>query len=157
VWWLVSPQNPLKQAAGMAPLAERFRSAAALARHPRMRATDIETALGTSFTAEMLPRLKRLYPRITFVWIMGADNLLQIPAWKDWSHIFNTVLVAVFARPPYSNNALSGAAAARFAGNRLPERAARMLASRRPPAWVYVHARLHTASASAIRARLRSR
>jgi nicotinate-nucleotide adenylyltransferase len=155
VWWLVSPQNPLKDAAGMAPLDERFRSAAAVARHPRMRVTDIETALGTRYTAEMLPRLKRLYPRIIFVWIMGADNLRQIPAWKDWSHIFNTVRVAVFARPQYSQHALSGAAAARFASSRLPERAARVLAKRRPPAWVFVHARLHAASASAIRARLR--
>ena len=36
VWWLVSPQNPLKAAAGMAPLAERLAGAAAVARHPRL-------------------------------------------------------------------------------------------------------------------------
>src|SRR3546814_11851674 len=30
VWWLVSPQNPLKPARGMAPLAERMASARSL-------------------------------------------------------------------------------------------------------------------------------
>jgi nicotinate-nucleotide adenylyltransferase len=79
VWWMVSPQNPLKDSADMAPFDERFASAANLARHPNMRVTGIEGALGTTFTAETLDRLTEMYPRIKFVWIMGADNLIQIP------------------------------------------------------------------------------
>ncbi len=153
VWWLVSPQNPLKKSAGMAALANRFASATEFARHPRMRVTDLETALGTRYTAQTLARLRNIYPRISFVWVMGADNLLQIPAWKGWSQIFHAVPVAVFARAPYSSRALSGAAAGRFAGSRLPQRAARSLAKQTPPAWAFVHARLHAASATAIRAR----
>ena len=155
VWWLVSPGNPLKPVAGMAPLAERFASAAARAGRA-MRVTDIERDLGTRYTAEALPRLKARYPRLSFVWLMGADNLAQIPAWKDWSLIFHTVPVAVFARPHYLERALSGAASARFRDGRLPERAARSLARHRPPAWVFIHSRLVAASASAIRARRRA-
>lgn len=156
VWWLVSPGNPLKPVAGMAPLAERFASAAARAGAGRMRVTDIERALGTRYTAETLARLRARYPRTSFVWLMGADNLAQIPAWKDWSLIFHTVPVAVFARPHYLERALSGAASARFRDGRLPERAARSLARHRPPAWVFIHSRLVAASASAIRARRRA-
>lgn len=157
VWWLVSPGNPLKPVAGMAPLVERFASAVERAGGGRARVTDIERALGTRYTAEALRRLKARFPRVSFVWLMGADNLAQIPAWKDWSLIFHTVPVAVFARPHYLERALSGAASARFRDGRLPERAARSLARHRPPAWVFIHSRLVAASASAIRARKRAR
>jgi nicotinate-nucleotide adenylyltransferase len=156
VWWLVSPGNPLKPVAGMAPLAERFASAVGRAHNGCMRVTDIERELGTRYTAEAIGRLRRRYPRLAFVWLMGADNLAQIPAWKDWSSIFHTVPVAVFARPHYLERALSGAASARFRDGRLPERAARTLARHRPPAWVFIHSRLVAASASAIRAQKRA-
>ena len=153
VWWLVSPGNPLKARDGMAPLAERFASAVGRTGNGCMRVTDVERELGTAYTAEAVAALVARYPRLSFVWIMGADNLAQIPAWKDWSSIFNTVPVAVFARPHYIERALSGAASARFREARLPERAARTLLKHRPPAWVFVHSRLHAVSASAIRAR----
>ena len=55
VWWLVSPQNPLKAEAGMAPFAERFASAQSVARHPRIEVTDIEARLGSRYTAQTLP------------------------------------------------------------------------------------------------------
>src|SRR5690606_25271977 len=63
VWWLVSPQNPLKQADGMAPLEERLRSAEAVAGHPRIRVTAVETRLGTRYTADTLLRLRLHYPQ----------------------------------------------------------------------------------------------
>jgi len=47
VWWLVSPQNPLKPPAGMAPFADRFAQASkAAAGERRIRVTGIETELG---------------------------------------------------------------------------------------------------------------
>jgi nicotinate-nucleotide adenylyltransferase len=153
VWWLVSPQNPLKTKGGMAPLAERFAGAVALARRPGMRVTDIESALGTAYTAETIRRLRARYRRHAFVWLMGADNLAQIPAWKGWKTIFAAVPVAIFARPQYHAPAVFGAASRRFGRGRLPEREARLLARKAPPAWVFVHSRLVPASATAIRAR----
>lgn len=156
VWFLVSPGNPLKDPKGMAPLAERLASARAQARHPRLRAVSIERALGTRFTADTLAALARRFPRTSFVWLMGADNLIQLPKWERWSSIFNTVPIAVFARPTYSTNALAGKAAQRFspARQRSLHQAAR-LASRKPPAWVFLHTRLHPASATSIRAMTR--
>jgi nicotinate-nucleotide adenylyltransferase len=112
VWWLVSPGNPLKPAAGMAPLAARFASGAAMARRAPIRVTAIERALGTRYTADTLRALQRRYPRKRFAWIMGADNLAQFDQWKDWRGIARTVPIAVFARPGYDARAAASPAAA---------------------------------------------
>lgn len=156
VWFLVSPGNPLKPVKGMAPLAERVASATAQANHPRLRAVSIEGALGTRFTADTLSALVRRFPRTSFVWLMGADNLIQLPKWERWSSIFHAVPIAVFARPSYSTRALAGKAAHRFSpARRRSHHQATRLASRKPPAWVFLHTRLHPASATSIRAMTR--
>lgn len=152
VWWLVSPQNPLKPQQGMAQLNRRRDSAERRASHPAIRVTTLESLLGTIYTAETLTVLKALFPRVRFVWLMGADNLCQIDRWQDWEAIFQSLPVAVFDRPPYSIRATSAKAARRFAKVRLPERLARLLASLRPPVWVYVHGRKNPLSATRIRA-----
>ncbi|MDF1750528.1 MAG: nicotinate-nucleotide adenylyltransferase [Alphaproteobacteria bacterium] len=152
VWWMVSPQNPLKSESGMAGFEERFRSAKAMAQDPRIRVTDIERRLGTRQTAETLTKLTKMLPEIRFIWLMGADNLLQIHRWHRWTKIFTTVPLAVFARPTYDSRALAGQAAARFARAHLPDRFASTLAYRTPPAWVFLAIRRHAASATAIRA-----
>ena len=156
LWWLVSPQNPLKPVAGMAPFAERLAGARAVARHPRIRVTGIEADLETTYTAETLRRLARRFPHLRFIWLMGADNLAQIHYWKDWTQIFSTVAVAVFARPSYCLRALASLAAHRFSRNRVPESASGALRRRRPPAWVFLVGPLNPLSATAIRARRRS-
>jgi nicotinate-nucleotide adenylyltransferase len=152
VWWLVSPQNPLKPERGMAPLGQRVTGARRLARGPQFRAGALESALGTVYSADTVTALVRRFPRCRFVWLMGADNLVQISRWKNWETIFRTLPVAVFDRPSYSLRALAAPAARRFAGQRLPEAAARSLAERKPPAWVFVHQRLNPQSATRIRA-----
>lgn len=153
IWWLVSPQNPLKGSEGMAGAGERFASAVDQATHPAIRVTDIEAELETTYTAETLVKLRQEFPKTKFVWLMGADNLAQIPEWKDWPQIFHTVPVAVFDRPDYASRALAGAAAVRFAGQRLAEERARALVRMKPPAWVFLHVKPHPASATEIRAR----
>lgn len=153
VWWLVSPQNPLKSRDGMAPMAARLASARTIARHPRIHPTDLESRLGTRFTADTLRLLKRRRPGVRFVWIMGADNLGQIHRWQRWIEIFRLVPVAVFDRPTYCYPALAGRAAQRFRAFRRPGAAASGLASRKPPAWCFVAAARHPASATEIRQR----
>ena len=152
VWWLISPQNPLKPERGMAPLGQRVTGARRLARGPQLRASALESALGTVYSADTVTALARRFPRCHFVWLIGADNLVQISTWKDWETIFRTLPVAVFDRPSYSLRALAATAARRFAGHRLPEAAARGLAERTPPAWVFIHQRLNPQSSTRIRA-----
>jgi nicotinate-nucleotide adenylyltransferase len=153
VWWMVSPQNPLKPVAGMAPFTERLAQARQVAGgHPRIRVTDIENRLdGSYLTADTLKSLTRRFPHLRFVWLMGADNLVQIPRWARWADIFSTVPVAVFARPSYSQKALAGIAVRRFARARVAEEVARGLAETKPPAWAFFHTRLDPSSATRIR------
>ena len=151
VWWLISPRNPLKPSRGMAPLDTRLAAARTLANHPRIRACALESVLGTRYSIDTVLALTRSFPGVHFVWIMGADNLIQLPRWKDWQEIFNTVVIAVFDRPSYSLRALATKSSRRFARYRLPESRARQLATLRPPAWVFVHGRLDPRSSTAIR------
>ena len=153
VWWLVSPQNPLKPLAGMAPLADRLAAARRVAHHPAIRVTDVERVLGTRYTADTLCALVRRFPRARFVWLMGADNLRQIRRWDRWNRIFESLPVAVFDRPSYALGALSGLAARRYGPARVPAAAARSLADRPAPAWTFVTMPLHPASATRIRNR----
>src|SRR5205814_9002 len=88
VWWMVSPQNPLKSKKDMAPLKTRMQSARDVSRHPKIFVTDIETHLGTQYTADTLSSLQEHFPRTKFVWLMGTDNLRQIHRWQEWQSIF---------------------------------------------------------------------
>jgi nicotinate-nucleotide adenylyltransferase len=110
LWWLVSPGNPLKDAAGMAPLASRLAAAERMARGAPIVATIVEAKLGTRYTADTLRALKRRHPKHRFIWLMGADNLLQFDQWKDWRGIARAVPIAVIARPGYNRAARAASA-----------------------------------------------
>ena len=112
VWWLVSPGNPLKPQAGMAPLAIRFASARLQARRAPIRVSAIERELGTRYTVDTLRKLVRRWPKHHFVWLMGADNLAQFSRWKNWRAIARMMPIAVIARPGYDSTALASPAMA---------------------------------------------
>lgn len=151
VWWLVSPGNPLKNTDALPPVEKRMATARRVASHPRITVTNIEEQLGTRYTVDTLAALQRVAPTVSFVWLMGADNMAEFPQWKSWEAIMQRVPVAVFDRPGYSIAALNGLAARKFAGARLPEGKASTVAGAKPPAWVFVPCARHPASATAIR------
>ena len=152
VWWLVSPQNPLKPRAGMAVFDERLAAAKAAAGDHRLRVSDIERRLGTCYSVDTVARLKRRFRRHRLVWIIGADNLPTLAAWRRWPALFRAIPVAVIDRWPYSRYASVVKPAKRFARQRLAERRASGLARSKPPAWMIIHGPLHPASATALRA-----
>ena len=152
VWWLVSPQNPLKSADGMAPFGKRLHHAIDTAHHPRIKVTGIETGLGTRYTVDTLAALRKRFPLTRFVWLMGADNLAQIHRWAGWQQIFDHTNVAVLARPTYSVRALAGPAAHRYQARRLPAARCRGLVETCPPAWTFLPIRLMPVSATQLRA-----
>jgi len=154
VWWLVSPQNPLKPVSGMDALSTRLKNAKAMAAaEPLITVSDMESDLGTRYSADTVNALKQNYPDVLFVWIMGADLLKEIDRWKKWRALFRGIPIAIFARPPYPLRALSSRAARRFAGARIKAYRAGALADLRPPAWAYLRTRRHPQSATRIRAR----
>ena len=151
VWWLVSPQNPLKPTSDMAPLEDRLAGARAVAAHPRIRVTALESSLGTLFTSDTVRILRRRCPRARFVWVMGADNFRELPRWRNWRSIMRSLPVAVFARPPHTLKALSGSPARAFAGSRRAEARSVLLPRCPAPAWVFHHTRLNPVSATRLR------
>ncbi len=153
VWWLVSPQNPLKPREGMSPLGQRLAGARKMSeRHPRIIATDIEAELGTVYTVDTLHKLKSRFPAVRFVWMMGADNMEQIVKWRRWADIFREVPIAVFRRPGHSAGLGMGKAAVRFAKAWMRRGAASSLPQAEPPAWMVLENRLEPLSSSRIRA-----
>lgn len=151
IWWLVAPHNPLKPAGGMAPFRRRFASARRMARDPRIKVLDLETRLGTRYTVDTVTELQRIFPRTRFVFIMGADLLAQIRHWQRWTEIFSRLPIAVLARPTYCSKGLAELAARRYAHRRVAPEAARFLADRTPPAWVFLPIKLDMRSATEIR------
>jgi nicotinate-nucleotide adenylyltransferase len=152
VWWLVTPGNPLKDTRGLAPLDERLVAARALARHPRIDVLGLEAQIGTRYTYETIAYLGEHCPGVSFVWIMGADNLRSFHRWQKWRGIANMVPIAIVDRLGPSLYAGASAAGQALARARIPEAAAQSLFDRRPPAWVYLHGLKSPLSSTALRA-----
>ncbi|MCA0042620.1 nicotinate-nucleotide adenylyltransferase [Celeribacter litoreus] len=152
VWWLVSPGNPLK-AEGPAAMEDRLARARAVMDHPRVEVTDLEARTGTRYTAQTLRAIKRLYPGVRFVWLMGADNLAQFHRWQDWREIMETTPVGVLARPGVRVAARTSVAARTYAHARLSGRASQLLGHVEAPSWCFVNVPMSDASSTEIRAR----
>lgn len=150
VWWLVTPGNPLK-ARQPAPMAERLARARAVMPDPRVKITDLEAKLGTRATADTIDALRAIYPGVHFVWLMGADNLVQFHKWGRWRDILRSVPIGVLARPGSGVAARTSVAARAFRVHQIDR--GENLRGRKAPAWCFVNIPLNSASSSAIRAR----
>lgn len=151
VWWLVSPGNPLKQR-GPAKLARRLAAARALVDHPRVHVSDFEARAGTRYTAETVAALQMAYPRVRFVWLMGADNLAQFHRWKNWQEIMARVPIGVLARPGERVEGRTAKAAQVFRHARLHPSESHLLARREAPAWCFVNVPMQDISSTRLRA-----
>jgi len=152
VWWLVSPGNPLKSR-GPAPIDQRVEAARSIMRHPKVKVTDIEDLTGIRATADTLAALRRLYPQVRFVWLMGADNLAQFHKWKDWRLIMDTVPVGVVARPGDRISARMSPAARVYAKYRIDGTARHLLGRADAPAWCFVNVPMVDVSSTQIRSK----
>lgn len=151
VVWLVSPQNPLKDARDSAPLDQRMASARTAAVGPAMTVSDFENRIGVWWTIDTLRALTARHPGVRFVWLMGSDNLATFHKWRGWTDIMRLMPVAVIARPGSLLDSRTSPAAARFARARLPSDQARLLPDMQAPAWTYLTAPLNHRSSTAIR------
>jgi nicotinate-nucleotide adenylyltransferase len=138
VWWLVSPQNPLKKVKDLYPLDERLKGAKKITKRTRIQVLDLEESLGLIYTFDTLTYLKNTYPNIRFVWLMGADCFAELHRWNSWDGIMNLVPIAVFSRSGYSAKALAGEVARKYAEFRQPKNKIKTLAVTDPPAWGYI-------------------
>ena len=151
VWWLVTPGNPLKDVSRLPGVANRVADAEKIARHPRIKITGFDGGTGSGYTVDLLLALKRRFPGVHFVWLMGADNLAGLHRWRAWPEIFGLVPIAVLDRPGYRLKARAGQAAQRFAPYYVDETDAAGLPLLEPPAWTILSRKLSGLSSTALR------
>lgn len=153
IWWLVSPQNPLKPA--QPPYEQRAQSVRALGLSRGMKISRLEHDLGTQFTVDLVKGAKARHPHHWFVFLMGADNFAQLPRWRDWQTIMATLPIGIIARPLSGGRpdmrARLGQAARQYRHARIDEAASHTLAGRTAPAWCYLTSPHNALSSSAIR------
>ncbi len=153
--WLVSPANPLKTQAGAGPqdLRVRLEAVRRRLRGPSAVASGLEAMLGSPYTLDTVRWLKARFPAVAFVWIMGADSLASFHLWNGWQDLAREIPLAVISREGAMISSRVSPMARRFPHSRRPLADASGLVRRSPPAWLYVPARLHRISSSALRAR----
>jgi nicotinate-nucleotide adenylyltransferase len=101
VWWIITPQNPLKDKKGIAPYEERYSKVSEMLKHkPSQIPTHIETMLGTSYTFQTIEALRSSYPKTDFLWICGMDNAHIFHQWDRWQDILDIMPMTFIARPP---------------------------------------------------------
>jgi nicotinate-nucleotide adenylyltransferase len=99
VWWLVSPQNPIKPFKP-SPLEERVGLCRDLVEHPNILVSDIEKDFGTTITYYSILKLKKLFPHTEFVWISGMDNALGLHKWHHWKDLLSEICMVHLTRNP---------------------------------------------------------
>lgn len=158
LWMMVSPGNPLKNNAGdMASDVTRTKSLLPYSKHPKIIISDVEQILGTSYSVDTIEKLIKIMPLTNFIWIIGADNLVNFHLWKRWRDIAHMLPIAVFDRPMYSTKALHSRYANEFNRFRLPKNQllSGQIRGRTPkrclPAWSFITIPRHPASSTNIR------
>ncbi len=153
VWWVLTPGNPLKSHNDLAQLEQRLHLCRELTCNPKIRITAFEADLPTAYTAATLAFLKKRYPAVNFVWLMGADNLATFHLWQDWQDIVHQMPMAIVDRPGWRLTSLAGRASHFMSRHYVPELEAGALASMQPPAWTFLTGPLSRLSSTEIRAK----
>ena len=109
VWLVVSPQNPLKKYNDLINTYDRLEMAKlATDESNKLEVSDVELRLPQpSYTIDTLTHLKEKYPQHEFALIMGSDNLVSLPKWKNYKLILRDYQVFVYPRPGYENTDLA--------------------------------------------------
>lgn len=150
VWWLVTPQNPLKSRE-VSDTQSRITAAQAMVADTRIRVLDYESRAATQYTSDSLAHLTRTWRNTQFVWLMGADNLAQFHQWHAWHDIMHMVPIGILARPDHRMRALRSRAARIYGGARIPQEAAALLPRCAAPAWCFVNIAMSRLSSTQLR------
>ena len=106
IWWLVTPQNPLK-INQPASYKERIKNCKNITTNKPIKVKEIEKKINSKFSYQTINFLNNRYKNINFLWLMGADNLINFHHWQGWKNIFHDIPIVVFRRHGYNTKALN--------------------------------------------------
>jgi nicotinate-nucleotide adenylyltransferase len=103
VWFMVTPQNPLKQQAGLMDEGLRFHlTELAVGSYPKFRVSDFEFSLPRpSYSVDTLREVQEAFPEHLFHFVIGADNWGIFHQWKDYQTILNNHPILIYPRRGY--------------------------------------------------------
>ena len=109
LWFVVTPQNPLKQKAELLDDDERLKMVQlAVGDDPRFHVSDIEMHLPRpSYTINTLSVLSKQHPDCQFVFICGMDSLQNLSRWYQYQSILDNYELLVFPREGYDGGELA--------------------------------------------------
>ena len=150
IWWLVTPQNPLK-IAKPATYEERIKNCHAITKRLPIKVTDIEYKINSSYSYESLNFIQNYYKNIKFYWLMGADNLINFHQWQKWRDIFNDISIVVFRRHGYNNKALNSVTTKIFSQFQVIANPIKQSYFKQLPSWTWINNREIKISSTEIR------
>lgn len=101
IWFVVSPQNPLKKKETLLADHQRlYMTQLAIGDNTRLKASDIEFKLPVpSYTIDTITYLKEKYQNNEFNLVMGEDNLFTLHKWKNVNELIQKCPIYVYPRP----------------------------------------------------------
>jgi nicotinate-nucleotide adenylyltransferase len=110
VWFVVSPQNPLKPSSGLLNEYHRLHLVkTAIEGTNNLKASNIEFHLPRpSYTVDTLAHLAEKYPQHSFSVIMGSDSFCNLKRWKNYEFILENYPLYVYLREGFKINETLG-------------------------------------------------
>ena len=105
MWWLVTPQNPLK-INQPASYSDRIKNCKLITKNQPIKIKEIEKKINSKYSYQTIKYLNKHYKNINFFWLMGADNLINFHKWHKWKSISKKCDILVFNRQGYKAKSL---------------------------------------------------
>ena len=138
IWWLVTPQNPLK-VNRPASYSERIKNCKLIIKNQPIKIKEIEKKINSKFSYQTIKYLNKHYKNINFFWLMGADNLINFHKWQNADKIFNEIPIVVFRRYGYNNRALKSYTSNLYKNFKINNKNLRLVDFDKLPAWTIIH------------------
>ena len=150
VWWLVTPQNPLK-ISRPANYKERVNNCKLISKNKPIKIKEIEKKINSKYSYQTIKYLNNHYKNINFIWLMGADNLINFHKWQNANKIFNEIPIVVFRRYGYNEKALKSYTSNFYKNFKLNSKNIRIENFSKLPAWTIIQNKEINISSTEIR------
>ena len=150
VWWLVTPQNPLKNSKAN-NLEKRLKYAKKIVKNSRIIIDALEIKYKNNYTANTLNTIINQFKGTNFIWLMGADNLSEINKWYKWNYIFQLMPIAVFDREDYSYSVFNSIAGKRYYNKLYKTKNSVSIFNKKLPSWKFLRINKNLLSSTKIR------